>query len=112
MRVKKIPIDSTWAEFWKVEFIPPPTPRSAGRQAVHDGGAVGGGEGAHGQAVEQKYQRELPVGEVDREQQHQEEGDGGAEHPAGGERAGAETVREDIRIGVRRSGTRAVSGIM
>ena len=29
-RVKKIPIESTWAEFWKVWFIPPPAPRSAG----------------------------------------------------------------------------------
>ena len=30
--VKKIPIDSTWAEFWKVWFMPPPAPRSpAGR---------------------------------------------------------------------------------
>ena len=28
--VKKIPIDSTWAEFWKVWFIPPPAPRSLG----------------------------------------------------------------------------------
>ena len=32
MRVKKTPIESTWAELWKVAFIPPPTPRSdAGR---------------------------------------------------------------------------------
>ena len=32
MSVKKIPIDRTCAEFWKVEFIPPPAPRSrAGR---------------------------------------------------------------------------------
>ncbi len=29
MRVKKIPIDRTWAEFWKVVFIPDPAPRSA-----------------------------------------------------------------------------------
>ena len=28
MSVKKIPIDSTWAEFWKVWFIAPPAPRS------------------------------------------------------------------------------------
>jgi len=28
--VKKIPTDSTWAEFWKVWFIPPPAPRSPG----------------------------------------------------------------------------------
>ena len=32
MRVKKIPIEKTCAEFWNVEFIPEPTPRcSAGR---------------------------------------------------------------------------------
>ncbi len=28
--MKKIPIESTWAEFWKVWFIPPPAPRSPG----------------------------------------------------------------------------------
>ena len=32
IRVKKIPIESTWAEFWKVVFIPDPAPRCwAGR---------------------------------------------------------------------------------
>jgi hypothetical protein len=32
MSVKKMPIESTWAEFWKVWFMPPPAPRSpAGR---------------------------------------------------------------------------------
>ena len=30
--MKKIPIEITWAEFWKVWFMPPPAPRSpAGR---------------------------------------------------------------------------------
>ena len=28
--VKKIPIEITWAEFWKVWFMPPPAPRSPG----------------------------------------------------------------------------------
>ena len=27
--MKKIPIESTCAEFWKVWFMPPPAPRSA-----------------------------------------------------------------------------------
>ena len=30
MRVKKIPMERTWAEFWKVVFIPDPAPRSPG----------------------------------------------------------------------------------
>ena len=30
IRVKKIPIDSTWAEFWKVVFMPEPAPRCCG----------------------------------------------------------------------------------
>ena len=35
MSVKKIPIESTWAEFWKVWFMPPPAPRSpAGRRFI------------------------------------------------------------------------------
>src|ERR1700683_4456620 len=29
IRVKKIPMESTWAEFWKVVFMPDPAPRSA-----------------------------------------------------------------------------------
>ena len=30
--MKKMPMESTWAEFWKVVFIPDPAPRScAGR---------------------------------------------------------------------------------
>ena len=28
--VKKMPTDSTWAEFWNVWFIAPPTPRCSG----------------------------------------------------------------------------------
>ena len=32
INVKKIPMESTWAEFWKVVFMPDPAPRSlAGR---------------------------------------------------------------------------------
>ena len=32
IREKKIPTEITWAEFWKVWFMPPPAPRSrAGR---------------------------------------------------------------------------------
>ena len=27
---KKTPTESTWAEFWKVWFMPPPAPRSPG----------------------------------------------------------------------------------
>src|ERR1700759_2702381 len=27
---KKMPIEITWAEFWKVWFMPPPAPRSPG----------------------------------------------------------------------------------
>ena len=30
IREKKIPIDSTWAEFWKVVFMPDPAPRCSG----------------------------------------------------------------------------------
>ena len=29
IKVKKMPMDSTWAEFWKVVFMPDPAPRSA-----------------------------------------------------------------------------------
>ena len=30
MSVKKIPIENTWAEFWKVVVIPEPAPRCSG----------------------------------------------------------------------------------
>ncbi len=66
--VKKIPTESTCAEFWKVWFMPPPAPRSCGRQAVHHRGAVGRGEQPHRDAHQQQHRREHAEGEVDRQQ--------------------------------------------
>ena len=97
IRVKKIPMESTWAEFWKVVFMPEPAPRCCGGQAVHHPGPVRRAEGGHGQPGEEEQDGEDPVGEVDRQELEQAEADGGAEHAAGGEGAGAEAVRQDAR---------------
>ena len=95
--VKKIPIDSTWAEFWNVWFIAPPAPRSPVRQAVHHRRAVGRGEHAHRRPDEQQDRAEDRVGEVGRQQHQQAEADRGQHHPGGRERARAEAVGQVAR---------------
>ena len=96
--VKKIPIDSTWAEFWKVWFIAPPAPRSLLRQAVHHRRAVGRGEHAHRRADQQQDRAEDRVGEVGR-QQHQQARSRPPSRtmPARRERARAEAVGQVAR---------------
>ena len=95
--VKKIPTEITWAEFWKVWFMPPPAPRSPGGQAVHDRGAVGRGEHAHRDPVESENDREHRIGEVDREQHQEPEADRRSEHAAAREPARAEAVGQIAR---------------
>ena len=72
-RVKKIPIEITWAEFWKVWFMPPPAPRaSAGRlfitaarfgealiNATSGSGALPALEGAGAEALGEKILLDL-----------------------------------------------------
>ncbi len=93
--MKKIPIESTWAEFWKVWFIPPPAPRSAGRQAVHHRRAVGRGEHPHRDA-DQREHRARTAGRRSRSAAGTAATklSAGAEHPAGREPARAEAVGE------------------
>ena len=40
MSEKKMPMDSTMAEFWKVALMPPADAPPLGREAVHDPGPV------------------------------------------------------------------------
>ena len=68
MSVKKIPIESTWAEFWKVWFMPPPAPRSLGGRLFITAARFGRGEHAHRDAVQEQDHREQRIGEVDRQQ--------------------------------------------
>ena len=75
MSEKKIPIDSTWAEFWNVVIMPEPGPAVLGGQAVHHRGPVGRHEQAVAQPHEQEQGGEHPVAEVDRQQLEQEEGE-------------------------------------
>ena len=65
-----------------------------GGQAVHDRRAVGRGEQAHREAVEEQERRERDVGEVDRQQLEQEEAHRGGDHAAGRERPRAVAVGE------------------
>ena len=64
------------------------------RQAVHHRGAVGRGEHAHRDAVEEQARGEQRIGEVDRQQGQQQEAGRRAHHAPGGEAARAEPVRE------------------
>ncbi len=68
-----------------------------GGQAVHDPGPVRRGERAHGGAVQEQQRGEPHVGEVDREQLQEPEGERGGHHPTRRERPGAVTVGEDAR---------------
>ena len=76
--VKKIPIESTWAEFWKVWFMPPPAPRSAGGRLFMIPARLGDANRPIAESVQQQDQREGRVGEVDRQQLQQEEADSAA----------------------------------
>jgi len=53
IKVKKIPMENTCAEFWNVSSSPT-HPAVGGRQAVHDPGTVRRGECTHGQAVHEQ----------------------------------------------------------
>ena len=78
------------AEFWNVVFMPDPGAAMLRRQAVHDPGPVGRGEGPHGEAAQQQHKAERPVGESDRHELEEHEREGHDEHPAGGERTRSE----------------------
>ena len=67
-----MPMESTWAEFWNVVFMPGSGPPVLGRQAVHHTGPVGGAEGGHGEPGEEEQDGEHPVGEVDGQQLEQD----------------------------------------
>ena len=71
MSVKKIPIESTWAEFWKVWFMPPPAPRSAAGRLFITPARLGEANMPIEMPVSARIERELRVPEVGREQ-HQE----------------------------------------
>ena len=68
--VKKIPIDSTWAEFWKVWFMPPPAPRSPGGRLFITAARLGEANSPIEMPFSEQDRGEHRIGEVDR-QQHQ-----------------------------------------
>ena len=103
-------MDRTWAAFWKVFIMPAPAPRwSAGREFM-----TAARLGEANIPIDRPIatgQGEPDVAEVDRQQLEHHETRRRAEHPSGGEGAGAVTVRQDPRKGpAMRKPT--VSGIM
>ena len=104
--MKKIPIESTWAEFWNVWFMPPPAPRCCAGRLFITAGPVRRGERAHREAHQEQDRGEGRVGEVDREQLEQDEAERRDEHAAGREDARAVAVGEEARTSARRAGSR------
>ena len=94
-----MPMDSTWAEFWKVVFMPDPAPRCWGGRLFMTPARLGEPKTAMDRPVRNRSSAEEPVGEVDRQQLEQDEAERGAEHPAGGEGTGAEAVGQDPESG-------------
>ena len=76
MSEKKIPIESTWAEFWKVVSIPEPAPRCSAGRLFMTPARLGDMNRAVAQAHEQQQGGEGPIAEVDREQFEEDERDG------------------------------------
>ena len=97
IRLKKIPIEKTCAEFWNVVFIPDPAPRCSGGRLFITAGPVRRPERGHDQPGEEQQESEQPVGEVDRQQLKQDERNRRPDHPAGRERPRPEPVRENPR---------------
>ena len=86
MRVKKIPMESTCPEFWKVEFMPDPTPRCwAGRLFITPA-RLGAANAPMARPFRSSSDPERRVVEVDGQEFEQDEGEGGGQHAAGGER--------------------------
>ena len=69
MSVKKIPIESTWAEFWNVWFIPPPAPRSSAGRLFITPARLGDANMPIEMPVSPRISGELGVAEVGREEQ-------------------------------------------
>ena len=92
MSVKKIPIESTWAEFWKVVVIPEPAPRCSGGRLFITAARLGDMNKPLLRPIMRSNGANDPVVEVDREQLEQDEAERGEQHAAGGERPGAVAV--------------------
>ena len=83
---KKIPTDSTWAEFWKVWFMPPPAPRSPGGRLFITAARLGEANMPIEMPLMNRIAANTGIGEVDRQQHQQPEADRRGDHPAGRER--------------------------
>ena len=95
--VKKIPIDRTCAEFWKVWFMPPPAPRCCGGRLFITAARFGEAN----RPIETPFRNRIAAnsgnGKSVGSRLEQHEAERRAEHPAGGEQPGAEAVGEVAR---------------
>ena len=97
IRVKKIPMESTWAEFWNVVFMPDPAPRCSGGRLFMTPARLGEPKDAMREPGQEQDDREDPVGKSIGQDLEQREADGGPDHAAGGEGPCAVAVGEDPR---------------
>ena len=96
---KKMPMDSTCAEFWKVVFIPEPAPRCSGGRLFMTPSRLGAPKAPMVRPMDEQQDAEGPVGEVDGQQLEERRTQRRAQHPAGGEGSGAVAVGQDARDG-------------
>ena len=97
MSVKKIPIESTWAEFWNVLFMPPPAPRCCAGRLFITAARFGAANAPIESPMSSRIAGEERVGEVDRQLLEQHEGERRDEHAPGREEARPVTVGEEPR---------------
>ena len=86
--VKKIPMERTWAEFWKVEFIPEPAPRCWGGRLFITPARLGEPNEPIVSPMTAEDRPEDPVREVDREKLERQERCRGADHARPWRKAG------------------------
>ena len=95
MTLKKMPMDRTVAEFWKVVVIPAPAPRSCGGRLFMIATRFGEAKSPMESPIRQQQGREPLIAEVDGQGLQQGECQRRAQHAHGGEQPRPVAVRED-----------------
>ena len=110
--VKKMPIESTCAEFWNVWFIAPPAPRSPGGRLFITAARLGEANSPIETPIRNRISAEGRVGEVRRQQQQQPEADRRQRASRRSRTAARRSGRRGSPTSARRAASRRVSGSM
>ena len=95
--MKKIPIERTCAEFWKVEFIPDPTPRCCGGRLFITPARFGAANAPIASPFITRSDANTGIREIHRKERQQQERHGREHHAAACERSGPVPVGEESR---------------